>query len=165
MFCATSPHGLRHAVAAARRAGVAEIANHPRSRHRLRQKLRAKLRVAARLPELARLGFPLLVGTSRKSFIGRALKAESRDATEQRPNLGHSCHGSSQHPARRAHRSRPRRSRNGPSSPRRRRNPVPALASKMSGALARNRGIDRGGWVGSRCRASKPGQPRPQREK
>jgi dihydropteroate synthase len=27
----------------------------------------------ARLPELARLGYPLLVGTSRKTFIGRAL--------------------------------------------------------------------------------------------
>jgi dihydropteroate synthase len=28
----------------------------------------------ARLPELAKLGFPILVGTSRKSFIGRALE-------------------------------------------------------------------------------------------
>jgi len=27
----------------------------------------------ARLPELARLGYPLLAGTSRKSFLGRAL--------------------------------------------------------------------------------------------
>ena len=35
----------------------------------------------ARLPELARLGCPLLVGTSRKAFIGHAL---GRVATEQR---------------------------------------------------------------------------------
>jgi dihydropteroate synthase len=32
----------------------------------------------ARLPELARLGFPILVGTSRKSFIGGVLKSESQ---------------------------------------------------------------------------------------
>jgi dihydropteroate synthase len=31
----------------------------------------------ARLPEIARLGFPLLIGTSRKSFIARALQENS----------------------------------------------------------------------------------------
>lgn len=31
----------------------------------------------ARLPELAKLGFPIMVGTSRKGFIGRALKGAS----------------------------------------------------------------------------------------
>jgi dihydropteroate synthase len=34
----------------------------------------------ARLDELHRLGFPLVVGTSRKSFIGRALRRDGRDA-------------------------------------------------------------------------------------
>jgi len=33
----------------------------------------------ARLPELARLGFPLLVGASRKSFVGRALGGAPKD--------------------------------------------------------------------------------------
>ena len=34
----------------------------------------------ARLDELHQLGFPLVVGTSRKSFIGRALRRDGRDA-------------------------------------------------------------------------------------
>lgn len=35
----------------------------------------------ARLDELHELGFPLVVGTSKKSFIGRALRRDGRDAT------------------------------------------------------------------------------------
>ncbi|MGH9603099.1 MAG: dihydropteroate synthase, partial [Terriglobales bacterium] len=34
----------------------------------------------ARFEELHRLGFPLLAGTSRKSFLGRALARDGRDA-------------------------------------------------------------------------------------
>ena len=34
------------------------------------------LELLARLPELAALGFPLLVGTSRKSFIGKVTGRE-----------------------------------------------------------------------------------------
>ncbi len=34
----------------------------------------------ARFPELHRLGFPLLAGTSRKSFLGRSLARDGRDA-------------------------------------------------------------------------------------
>ena len=72
---------LRQAVAAARRAGV------PKSQIILDpgigfgKSYEQNCELLARLPELARLGYPLLVGTSRKSFLGRALKAESRDAT------------------------------------------------------------------------------------
>ena len=40
----------------------------------------------ARLPELAKLGFPIMVGTSRKGFIGRALGG----AHCERTHLGHS---------------------------------------------------------------------------
>ncbi|MGA8024049.1 MAG: dihydropteroate synthase [Candidatus Acidiferrales bacterium] len=73
--------GLRQAVAAARRAGV------PKSQIILDpgigfgKSYEQNCELLARLPELARLGFPLLVGTSRKSFLGGALKVESRVTT------------------------------------------------------------------------------------
>ena len=41
--------------------------------------------ILRRLPELAKLGYPLLVGTSRKGFLGRTLALE-RDAPQARPN-------------------------------------------------------------------------------
>src|SRR5579863_4120570 len=72
--------GLRRAVAAARRAGV------PNSQIMLDpgigfgKSYEQNCELLARLPELGRLGFPILVGTSRKSFLGGALNAESRDA-------------------------------------------------------------------------------------
>lgn len=65
--------GLRRAVAKARRAGV------PKSQIILDpgvgfgKSYAQNFELLSRLPELARLGFPLLVGTSRKSFIGAAL--------------------------------------------------------------------------------------------
>jgi dihydropteroate synthase len=37
----------------------------------------------ARLPELAKLGFPLLVGTSRKGFIGKTLELDGKPASTQ----------------------------------------------------------------------------------
>jgi dihydropteroate synthase len=42
----------------------------------------------ARLDELHQLGFPLVVGTSRKSFIGRALGRDGRDAPVDERNFG-----------------------------------------------------------------------------
>jgi dihydropteroate synthase len=36
-----------------------------------------------RLPELAKLGFPLLVGTSRKGFIGKTLELDGKPASSQ----------------------------------------------------------------------------------
>jgi dihydropteroate synthase len=65
--------GLRRAVAAARRAGV------PKSQIVLDpgigfgKSAAQNFELLGKLPELARLGFPLLVGTSRKGFIGKAL--------------------------------------------------------------------------------------------
>jgi dihydropteroate synthase len=65
--------GLRKAVALARRAGV------PKSHIVLDPGLgfgksfEQNYELIARLPELARLGFPVLVGPSRKGFIGRTL--------------------------------------------------------------------------------------------
>ncbi len=65
--------GLRKAVAVARRAGV------PKSQIVLDPGLgfgkstAQNFELLARLPELARLGCPLLVGASRKGFVGRVL--------------------------------------------------------------------------------------------
>jgi dihydropteroate synthase len=78
--------GLRQAVAAARRAGVpkSQIILDPGIGFGKSYEQNGEL--LARLPELARLGFPILVGTSRKSFLGAALKAESR-ATNDRDRI------------------------------------------------------------------------------
>jgi dihydropteroate synthase len=65
--------GLRRAASVARRAGV------PKSQIVLDpgigfgKSYAQNFELLARLCELARLGYPLLVGTSRKGFIGRAL--------------------------------------------------------------------------------------------
>jgi dihydropteroate synthase len=71
--------GLRHAVTLARRAGVgkSQIVLDPGIG--FGKSFEQNCELLARLPELARLGYPLLVGTSRKSFIGKVLeKSELR---------------------------------------------------------------------------------------
>jgi dihydropteroate synthase len=67
--------GLRRAAALARRAGVsqAQIVLDPGLG--FGKSYPQNYELLTRLPELARLGCPLLVGTSRKSFIGRALES------------------------------------------------------------------------------------------
>ena len=71
--------GLRRAVAAARRAGV------PKSQIVLDPGIGfgkswpQNLELLERLPELAKLGFPLLLGTSRKSFIGKILGGAAKE--------------------------------------------------------------------------------------
>jgi dihydropteroate synthase len=65
--------GLRKAVAIARRAGVAKSQIILDPGIGFGKSSEQNYELLARLPELARLGYPLLVGTSRKSFIGRAL--------------------------------------------------------------------------------------------
>jgi dihydropteroate synthase len=75
---------LRRAVAVARRAGV------PRSQIVLDPGIGfgkswpQNFDLLARLPELVRLGFPLLVGSSRKTFIGRAIAPECGVASNER---------------------------------------------------------------------------------
>jgi len=65
--------GLKKAAALARRAGIpkSQIILDPGAG--FGKSYQQNFELIARLPELARLGYPLLVGTSRKSFIGRAL--------------------------------------------------------------------------------------------
>jgi len=71
--------GLRRAVAVARRAGV------PKSQIVLDPGIGfgkswpQNFELLERLPELAKLGFPLLLGTSRKSFIGKILGGAGKE--------------------------------------------------------------------------------------
>jgi len=66
--------GLRHAVAVARRAGIAKSQIVLDPGIGFGKSWEQNCELLARLPELARLGYPLLVGTSRKSFIGKVLE-------------------------------------------------------------------------------------------
>ncbi len=66
--------GLRHAVAAAQRAGIAKSQIVLDPGIGFGKSYRQNCELLARLPELARLGYPLLVGTSRKSFIAGVLE-------------------------------------------------------------------------------------------
>jgi dihydropteroate synthase len=66
--------GLRHAVALARRAGVAKSQIVLDPGIGFGKSYEQNCELLSRLPELARLGYPLLVGTSRKSFIGKVLE-------------------------------------------------------------------------------------------
>jgi dihydropteroate synthase len=71
--------GLQHAVTLARLAGVAKSQIVLDPGIGFGKSFAQNCELLARLPELARLGYPLLVGTSRKSFIGKALeKSELR---------------------------------------------------------------------------------------
>ena len=108
--------GLRRAVGMARRAGVAKAQIILDPGIGFGKSVSQNYELLARLPELARLGFPLLVGTSRKEFIGRALGGRSG----KRTTLGHGGDRHGEYPWRRAYRSRSRHRRNGPSRARRR---------------------------------------------
>ena len=65
--------GLRKAVALARKAGVARRQIIVDPGVGFGKSAEQNLELIAHLPELARLGFPILVGTSRKSFLARVL--------------------------------------------------------------------------------------------
>lgn len=65
--------GLREAVARARRAGLAKTQLLVDPGIGFGKKFEQNFEILARLPEFARLGFPIVVGTSRKAFLGKAL--------------------------------------------------------------------------------------------
>jgi dihydropteroate synthase len=69
--------GLRHAIAMARRAGVAKSQIVIDPGIGFGKNYSQNFELLARLPEIARLGFPLLIGTSRKSFISRTLEGSA----------------------------------------------------------------------------------------
>jgi dihydropteroate synthase len=70
--------GLRRAIAIASRAGVAKSQIIIDPGIGFGKNYSQNFELLARLPELAKLGFPILIGTSRKSFIGRALEGSPR---------------------------------------------------------------------------------------
>ncbi len=65
--------GLRRAVAAARRAGVSKSQIVLDPGIGFGKSTAQNFELLARLDEIARLGFPLMIGTSRKAFIGKTL--------------------------------------------------------------------------------------------
>ncbi len=71
--------GLRRAVAVARRAGVAKSQIVLDPGIGFGKSWPQNFELLERLPELAKLGFPLLLGTSRKSFIGKILGGAAKD--------------------------------------------------------------------------------------
>ena len=72
--------GLRHSIAIARRAGVrnSQIILDPGIG--FGKSFGQNYELLARLPELAKLGYPLLVGTSRKGFLGATLASHGKPA-------------------------------------------------------------------------------------
>lgn len=72
--------GLRASLDIARRAGVSKTQIILDPGIGFGKSFAQNYELLARLPELAKLGFPLLVGTSRKSFLGAALGGKSRPA-------------------------------------------------------------------------------------
>ena len=65
--------GLRDAVAKARKAGIGKSQIIVDPGIGFGKSYAQNYKLIAKLPELARLGYPLLVGTSRKGFIGATL--------------------------------------------------------------------------------------------
>jgi len=72
--------GLRHSIAIARRAGVrnSQIILDPGIG--FGKSFGQNYELLGRLPELAKLGYPLLVGTSRKGFLGATLATHGKPA-------------------------------------------------------------------------------------
>ena len=72
--------GLRHSIAIARRAGVrkSQIILDPGIG--FGKSFQQNYELLARLPELGKLGYPLLVGTSRKGFLGATLASHGKPA-------------------------------------------------------------------------------------
>ncbi len=72
--------GLRHSIAIARRAGVRNSQLILDPGIGFGKSFQQNYELLARLPELAKLGYPLLVGTSRKGFLGATLASHGKPA-------------------------------------------------------------------------------------
>lgn len=72
--------GLRHSVAVALRAGVAKSQIILDPGIGFGKSFEQNYELLARLPALAKLGYPLLVGTSRKGFLGATLAKKGKPA-------------------------------------------------------------------------------------
>lgn len=80
--------GLRSSIAAARRAGIAKSRLLLDPGIGFGKNYKQNFQVLARLPELARLGYPLVVGPSRKMFIGWALGGKGQVWPAERREWG-----------------------------------------------------------------------------
>jgi len=69
--------GLRDSLARAQRAGLAKSQLFLDPGIGFGKKFEQNFEILARLPELARLGCPIVIGTSRKAFLGKVLAAPS----------------------------------------------------------------------------------------
>jgi dihydropteroate synthase len=65
--------GLKRSIAIARRAGVPKSQIIVDPGIGFGKSFKQNYELIARLPEIARLGFPILIGTSRKAFLGKTL--------------------------------------------------------------------------------------------
>jgi dihydropteroate synthase len=74
--------GLRRAMALARRAGVAKSQIIIDPGIGFGKDYAQNLELLSHLPELSKLGYPLLVGTSRKSFIAHIQRTQTRQDSE-----------------------------------------------------------------------------------
>jgi len=72
--------GLRHSIAIARRAGVRKSRIILDPGIGFGKSFQQNYELLARLPELAKLGYPLLVGSSRKGFLGATLARHGKPA-------------------------------------------------------------------------------------
>ncbi len=72
--------GLRHSIAIARRAGVRKSQIILDPGFGFGKSFSQNYELLARLPEIAKLGYPLLVGTSRKGFLGATLAIHRKPA-------------------------------------------------------------------------------------
>jgi dihydropteroate synthase len=75
--------GLRHSVAIARKAGLAKSQIILDPGIGFGKSYKQNYEILQRLPQLAKLGFPLLVGASRKSFLGATLAREGKPASPE----------------------------------------------------------------------------------
>jgi dihydropteroate synthase len=79
--------GLHRSIALARRAGVPKSQIIVDPGIGFGKNYLQNFELLARLPEISRLGFPLLIGTSRKSFITRALEGSAPGSAPQTSRL------------------------------------------------------------------------------
>jgi len=72
--------GLKRSIAIARKAGVAKSQIIVDPGIGFGKSFAQNYELLAKLPELAKLGYPLLVGTSRKGFLGATLARDGKPA-------------------------------------------------------------------------------------
>jgi len=77
-------HGLRKSVATARKAGVAKSKIIVDPGIGFGKSFEQNYELLARLDEIAKLGYPLLVGTSRKGFLGKTLARNGEPAPSEK---------------------------------------------------------------------------------